>query len=195
MKRFNLALFAFCFCSIAWAQFYSSERVYCYEYVETINDGIKSRERKGSLYFCNIQKDILGLISTTKEQARIKLVDDPDYYNEKARSKVASSYKDWNRVPSNYGVFAGVYAYITKYCTQCSTNSTYTYRDARKQAFVNSLYSTTAYWGDEYWTNNCYSFSSDRQQLIIWSMNNPEKRDYYKLINQDDLIPNLDFLE
>lgn len=201
MKRFNLALFAFCFCSIAWAQFYSSERVYCYEYVETINDGIKSKERKGGLYFCNIQNDILGIISETKERVRVKLVDDPDHYNEAARNSVARNYRKWNSSPGHVPTMGPAQAsvIIIKYYPQASTSSTYTYREAIKYAHsnmnFNAPYAATTYWGKEKWGNHCYSFSSDRRQLIMWSINNPNNRDYYKLIDPDDLLPNLDFLE
>ena len=50
-------------------------------------------------------------------------------------------------------------------------------------------------WGKLNWQTECYSFSRDRSELIIWTTSDSENRDYYKLVDVESLKPNTDFLE
>lgn len=59
-KRILFLVMAICFASGVKAQFYSSESVYCYQYVKTINDGIASKLSRTMFYFVNFQNDMMG---------------------------------------------------------------------------------------------------------------------------------------
>ena len=50
------------------------------------------------------------------------------------------------------------------------------------------------YWSKPEWGDECWSFSRDRSEMIIWSLDDPDSRDYYKLIDASSLEANMDFL-
>ena len=92
--RFLLLGLAICLASGVRAQFYSSERVYCYQYVKTINDGISSKLSKTMFYFVNFQNDMMGWITENSlKRLRQNLLENPDYYTNRTINDLASSYK------------------------------------------------------------------------------------------------------
>lgn len=179
--------------TIANAQFYSSETVYIYKYDHTENDGIKSK--KGTEYYIwvNFQNDMMGQIMESDiSRIRRNMLDNPSYYDDKARNDLASHYNEYKSRPSFFGsALASVW--LWKYCDDLSTGSKTTYRQMSANA-KSDWNTSTAWWGELKWQNRCFTFSNDKSELIEWNMNNSEKRDYYKRISASDLKPNTDFL-
>ena len=189
MKKIYLTMLSFCFCSICMGQFYSSENVYCYEYEYTLNDGIKSKGGTPLYFFVNFQNDMMGFTSeNTKARVKQRLLENPSYYDDMARNDLAKDYSRWKSLPNGYYLES---TYIIHYNEQYSTTSKYTYRLLKKTA-QSAYYPAT--WGEPYWEIQCYTFSIDRSEMIVWGTNDPENRKYYKLIDASDLIPNTDFL-
>ena len=191
MKKYFI-LILFCLLStVSYAQFYSSETVYCYQYDYTNDDGIKSKKSSNTIYFVNFQNDMMGITLDSIEGVRKKMIEDKEYYNNCAIENLASSYREWKKSPVGLPYRSTVS--IKKYCSELSTNSKYTYRDWVKYAYA-YYYPRQYYWSNPYWGNSCWSFSSDRKEMIIWSIDDPDNRDYYKLIDASSLELNLDFL-
>lgn len=191
MKRFLLIL-AMCISVAANAQFYSSERVYVYKYDHTEYDGIRSKNSNTTYYWINFQNDMMGKTSSSSlSSIQQRLMDNPSYYEDEARNDLARRYSEYRTNPPFEGsAFAQVWLY--KYCSEYSTGSKVTYREASAHAISHNNW--TASWGTLHWNSQCYSFSSDKSEMIIWSTSNPGKRDYYKKIDQSELKPNVDFL-
>lgn len=203
MKKLICLLIAAALCNITcFAQFSSSETVYCYQYDYTNNDGIKSRDSSNeTVFFVNFQNGIMGFI----REGSIKtitnnLVEDSDYYFNKTINKIAADYSNWkNRKAVLDGIMindqlTGIY----KFDSQKSTSSSYTYRWYYKRAQVQNgnAYNPwpSARWGDPQWGPNCYTFSKDRSTMIIWRTDDVNNRVYYKLVDPDTFKPDLDFL-
>lgn len=207
MKRISIIcslFFAFVFfdTSVVKAQFYGSETVYCYKYVKTINDGISSKTSNPDYIFVNFQKDMMGIYYAGSDLNYInqKLLETPNFFEEKAIEDLANNYNEWKNPPPYGSVTMGVYrttVRIIKYNDQFSTGSKYTYRKQRKIACADMYMFglPNYYWGDESWESECFSFSLDKQEMIIWSTSDSENREYYELIDVDDLKPNTDFLD
>lgn len=195
MKGFISLLLVLITSISACAQFSSSETVYCYKYEYTNNDGIKSKKSSmsESYYFVNFQNDMMGYTSDNGlKRIRQRMLEDPSYYENAAINDLAYNYSKWKTQPS----FVGSYfarASILKYNAEFSTYSKYTYRSLIKSAQSNIM-AQQAWWGEPYWGSGCYTFSTDKSQLIIWSTSDPDNRDYYKRINVSELTPNTDFL-
>lgn len=200
MKTIRLLLLAItiCFASSVKAQFYSSDRVYTYQYDYTDDDGIKYKkaEDKGEarhyqwVYF---QKDMMGKAEALRiSYVRDNLRKNPNYYQDKARNDLASKYSKYKTGPSSDGseLFMGMY----KYCSEYSSGSKTTYRYASARAQRGS--SIWLVWGQLGWDTTCYTFSNDKSELIIWDTRHPETRHYYKQVEESDLCPkaNMDFL-
>lgn len=202
MKKLISLLVATIICNITcFAQFSSSETVYCYQYDYTINDGIKSRASNETIIFVNFQNGIMGLIREDSIKTISKnLGEDHNYYINKTINKIATDYNDWkNRKPVLDGIMYNTQATgIHKYDPQISTSSSYTYRWYYKEAQIqwgNAYHPQPyVYWGKPQWSSECYTFSKDRSTLIIWDTNDPNNRYYYKLVDPDEFKPDLDFL-
>ena len=202
MKRkiFLSLVTAFFLASEVNAQFPSSENVYYYQYVKTVNDGITSKLDKPLLYVVNFQNNMMGyVVEKNIKQARQRILENPDYYKDRAIEDLADSYNRYKSGPP-YGTAtmgpAQGFVQLIKYCESYSTGSKYTYRLMHANAVNASggiMYSPT--WGKLNWRSRCWSFSHDRSEMIIWSTDDTENRDYYKLINASSLKPNTDFLE
>ena len=200
MKKYLLGILLCCSIEI-YAQFYSSENVYCYQYEYTSNDGIKSKKSTTDYYFVNFQNDMMGYVAESDiEFLRRRLVENPTHYEDRARNDLAYNYSKWKSAPTGQPTIgpATAQAVIVKYCSQYSTGSKYTYRCARKYARHSGnpfdVYGQGNYWGKESWGSKCFSFSRDRSEMIIWSTDDPENRQYYKLVDASKLKPNTDFL-
>lgn len=183
------------------AQFTSSEQVYCYVYDYTINDGIKSKKNSTTYYFVNFQNDMMGYVTASGlKNIKQRLMEDPDYYNNAAINNLANSYSRWKRSPAGEPTMgpAQATAQIIKFNSQYSTGSKYTYQYIKKYAQnsgnIWDTYGSQNYWSDPKWQSNCYTFSRDRSEMIVWSTSDSENRDYYKKVDISNLIPNTDFL-
>lgn len=203
MKGFISLLLVLITSISACAQFSSSETVYCYKYEYTSNDGIRSKKSSmsESYYFVNFQNDMMGYTSDSDlKRIRQRMLEDPSYYKDAARNNLANSYSRWKRSPAGEPTMgpAQATAEIIKYDPQYSKGSKYTYRYLRKYAqHSNNIWDTYGsqnYWSEPTWQSWCYTFSSDKSELIIWSTSDPENRDYYKRIYFSELTPNTDFL-
>ena len=87
----------------------------------------------------------------------------------------------------------------SKYDKSLSTAAKVTYRDWESGGTTydryNNRYVVSEGWGTiKGWNDWCYSFSFDKTEMIIWRYSNPNKRDYYKLIDPESLKSNYDFL-
>ena len=131
---------------------------------------------------------------------RRKLLEDSEYFNEKAINSLASSYNRWKSSPAGLPTMgpAAASATIIKYNPQYSSSSKYTYQSYSKFALhsgnIYDTYGSQNYWSKPKWGSRCYTFSVDRSEMIVWSTSDPENRDYYRLIDVNDLMPNTDFL-
>lgn len=204
-KRLLFFAMAACLANFANAQFSSSEKVYCYEYQYTTEDGIKSQDNEGRVLFVNFQNSMIGLVAATKTEVASKGV---SYFENEARNNLAKNYREFNSNPTNSDSQADIYIYDNAN----STNSNYTYRRKTKFATVNvnyNLYSVYTAWNQEFWNGNCYTFSSDRNNLVVWYLSIPQSkfnfsygptpnytslRYYYKVIDANKLKPNVDDL-
>lgn len=182
MKHLILALgLAIGLSGIAHAQFYSSETVYCYEYDYTSNDGIRSKKSDQRYYFVNFQNNMMGFTTDAPTNVRKNLMSSISYYDDKARNDLATKYSDWKKAPTPFS-YAVIYLYYEAY----STYNKYTYQRLQRS----SGFGGTA----EYWGPDCYTFSIDRSEMIIWKTSDPNNRDYYKKVDVSDIRPNTDFL-
>ena len=92
VKRLLFLVMAICLASGVKAQFYSSESVYCYQYVKTINDGISSKLNRTMFYFVNFQNEMMGYTTASSlKYVRQKLLDNPDYYSDRAINNLAEN--------------------------------------------------------------------------------------------------------
>lgn len=203
MKTIRLLLLAItiCFASSVKAQFYSSDRVYTYQYDYTDNDGIKSKSGNNIYVWINFQKDMMGYTSETSlTRVREKMVSSPGYYQDAARNNLARSWNEYNTRPTGQPTMGPARATVSlfKYCSDFSTGSKTTYRLVRAWACnsgnVYDWGGAGNYWSRLEWQTQCYTFSNDKSELIIWHTSNPDKRDYYKRIEESDLKPNTSFL-
>ncbi len=188
-------------CNVAFAQFYSSETVYCYQYVKTINDGISSKKSNPDYIFVNFQNDMMGFYNagSSLKTIRQKLLEAPYYYEEQAINNLANSYNRWKSSGPGWNPYGQSYsATIYKYNDEYSSTNKYTYRARTKSShfsYVDSWGQPQGAWGNPRWGSKCYTFSKDKEELIVWSTSDSENRQYYQLIDVDSLKPNTDFLD
>jgi len=200
------------FTSKSNAQFSSSETVYCYQYVKTDDNGVSSKVDRFEIIFVNFQKDLMGYTTVRKaKDAGLKLQQDADFYKDKTLEHLALQWRNWNLSYSQDEIFERFFRNASKYGntmheveayhynSSYSSSNKYTYQLCKKRFKTNGSYYTHPYELDEntiHFTNGtCYTFSSDRSQLIIWKPQNTNVRHYYKLIDSNSLKPNLDFLD
>ncbi len=203
MRKFLLLVTAMCLTSIMRAQFSSSDRLYCYEFVESIDNGMKSYSSNfggsaSGCYFILFRNGYMGSYSADKNEVAGHVLkgDATEYYH----NWVIRQNNFLDKPPVyNFG-FLSSFTYCYRFIKSLSTGSKYTYRQAEPQAIADQVgmfgrpeaghWDTTNFRDCE----SCYTFNLDRTELIIWKANNPNKRDYYKLININSLKPNTDFL-
>ncbi len=186
--------------NVSFAQFYSSETVYCYKYVKTINDGISSKKSNPDYIFVNFQNNMMGFYNagSSLKEIRQKLLETPDYYEEKAINNLANAYNRWKSSPgfTPFGTSSSVTLY--KYSDQYSSSNKYTYRAYSKNSrfsYVNAWGQPEGEWSNASWGSKCYTFSANKEELIVWSTSDSENRQYYQRIDADALTPNTDFLD
>jgi len=187
------------------AQFPSSETVYCYIYDYSDNDGIKSRiGADNEIYFVNFQKRMLGFASvSTMAIAQNNMLKSPNYYSEQAINHVATQYSEWKKSP--YGMItmgpASAYSYVEAYLynSQNSTSKRYTYQSSRKYARQDMNPYTgwigSPYWTDPEWGTRCFSFTLDKNEMIVWKTTDPGNRTYYKRVSLSAIKPDTSFLD
>ncbi|MBQ3739691.1 MAG: hypothetical protein II856_00640 [Bacteroidales bacterium] len=193
-KIYTLVMFAFMtfgFALTARAQFPSSDKVYCYQYVKTVDNGVITKDDKEPLvYFICFYGEWAGEAADRSSKVGEKMVSEPDYYNSKAIEEARSS-----RINNSPNELWG--HYYLRYNNSYSTSSKVTYRgwfDGGREINWDSGSPKSVY-KSAGWLNYCYSFSLDKSEMIFWFIDNPNKREYYKLIDPKSLKPNLDFLD
>ena len=181
------------------AQFSGSQQVYCYQYVKTINDDVISKEGSSNIYFINFQQDMIGIeIASDANDVGKKLIDDPNYYNDRAINDLGERYRKWKAQAP--GSVSGIHfsTVIYKYDSNYSTTSKYSYRECNKENVwkngVGIMGVGDYVWSEPRWRNKVYTFSIDRSEMIIWSVSDPGNRQYYKKIDPNILKPKTDFL-
>ena len=123
MKELRLLLLglAICLASGVKAQFYSSESVYCYQYVKTVNDGISSKLNRTMFYFVNFQNDMMGCTTESSlQRVRQNLLENPDYYKDRAINNLAEAYNRYKNRPAGLPTMGPAQATVTliKYCSE-----------------------------------------------------------------------------
>lgn len=158
------------FTSKSNAQFASSNEVYCYQYVKTVDEGVTSyNPNSGAIYhhsygdtelhFIVFQGNYLLIIGEQKvSQYLSNIAKGIDRYN---YNYIVNWYKQPQTTKSSYQA-------------SYSTSSKYTY--------YNDFF------------KKMYSISKDKSEMIIWFLEKTP-RYYYKRIDPESLKPNLDFLD
>lgn len=183
------------------AQFSTSSQLYCYEFIESIDNGVKSRSHAtggGEYYFVVFYKDYLGYESASKTIIVKHLMknDTYDYYYSRALKKA----KGIEYPPViTYGCVPSLS--INKYEPKYSTSNKYSYWEKDVRCIVDKKgdfnLPKEGHWDKTNLVGNglCFTFTVNKKELIKWNPNNPNKRDYYRLIDVNSLQPNLDFLD
>lgn len=203
MKKFILFVVAMCTMSAMKAQFSTSTRLYFYEFVESVDNGMKSYSKctgGSDYYFALFKNGMLGIKFTNRDEiASHALKNDVNEFFYKAIIAYAN-FLD-SEVAFSYGThFDFDFPNCFKYNIRFSTGSKYTYRQIKPEYIVDQTNSygqpTKAHWSTTKYTekDECYTFSLDRKEMIRWRASNPNKRDYYKLVDVNSLKPNTDFL-
>ena len=118
-----------------------------------------------------------------------------EYYNKRALENYNNDYKKWKTNTPPWDSNSFTISHIYKLDTSLSTSTNHTYRWLEKKALSKPFRGQAIveyYWGEPQWGELCFSFSTDKSQLIIWKTSNPSYRSYYKLVQPD--TPNIDFL-
>ena len=118
-----------------------------------------------------------------------------EYYNKRALENYNNDYKKWKTNTRPRGRNSFTISRIYKLDTSLSTSTYHTYRCLEKKSLSKPFRGQAIvenYWGEPQWRESCFSFSTDKSQLIIWNTSNPSYRSYYKLVQPD--TPNIDFL-
>lgn len=191
-KRYYLFILVLFIAISVNAQFASSENAYYYEYQYTIQDGIKSQSQHENyfIYIFNFQNNMLGWTCGSKKDIKQKLINDSEFYARAARNNLGESYRRWNTKPqtiTDVSFPPGIFMYNPN----TSTSSKYTYQLANRTSSGGLGYGWQ--WTGYNWGRRCFSFSTDRQELIEWYTDN-DMRFYYKKIDKNSLKRNLDFL-
>ena len=177
-----------CFASGVKAQFSSSDRVYCYELMYRMEDGIKSMEGlpNPGIRFFYFKNGYMGWTDASKQSV---IDEGPEYYEKFVKEQFA---KNYSQITSSSPSVS--WATIFEFDNSLSSSSTYTYRSKDYSASTTySLYgiSPTHKWVSSSWKTPCYSFSSDRSQVVYWWTDDKIKY-YYKLVDASKLRPNID---
>lgn len=204
MKQLNLLLWAITLVlplSVK-AQFSTSSHLYCYEFIESVNNGVKSQSHcagDADYYFIVFYDDYMGYQSATKNAIISHLMknDVYDYYYKwalkMAKRLECAPVISFGTVPTTD---------VVKYTPKYSTGKKNTYRSMEVKCIVDKKggwfnQPISGHWDKVNFNEKyqCFTFTIDKKELIHWNPNNPNKRDYYRLINVNSLQPNLDFLD
>lgn len=189
----------------AKAQFSSSETVYCYVYDYSDNDGIKSRiGANNEVYFVNFQNGMLGFCSaSTLGSVQKMLLESPNYYENQTIKHIANQYSEWKKSPFGMATMGPLSAYsfvsAYRYNGKNSTSKRYTYQLCRKYARQDinpytCMPSGSAYWTDPQWESECFSFTIDKNEMIVWKTTDPGNRTYYRRVSLSSIRPDTSFL-
>lgn len=172
------------FTSKSNAQFSSSETVYCYQYVKTMENGVMIKETPDGpkahydVYFVVFQENVIGYKSEKyATTAKSKCISDPNYYKDAALRSIKSN-REWNERPNE-----------KRYNASLTTESKITYTEWNFKSCPG------AFGWKAGWSDYCLSFSRDKSEMIIWYTNNPQRRVYYKLVDPNSLKSDFDFLD
>lgn len=169
------------------AQFASSNEVYCYQYLKTVEDGVTS-------YFPNSEKKTSGGKHYSYDEELYFVIFQGEYMRYFACEDLAK-YRSKCLSEPDYYSFANIKRFMDKCIAEPGNGQVYKYNAA---ASTSSKYSYCLFelnyrqWNPHFLT--VYSFSLDKSELIIWHPNKGA-RYYYKRINVNSLKPNLDFLD
>lgn len=96
---------------------------------------------------------------------------------------------------------ASAYSYVSayRYNSKNSSSKRYTYQLSRKYARQDinpyTYMPGTPYWTEPSWQNECFSFTLDKNEMIVWKTTDPGNRDYYKRVNISSIKPDTSFLD
>ena len=197
MKRILFLVMAMCLTGVVKAQFSSSSRVYCYEFAYTDDNGMKSQTFSDEpYYFIAFNNGCMGYAKTNRSDLQNKVfngtvrsLEENAISNAKTIEKSPSfGYNGWGTNESQT-----VYKYDRNY----SPGSKYTYRENLRYVVISGYGwggSPIKNWGVWNERERCFTFSSDRKEMIRWNTSNPGRREYFRLIDASSVKPNTDFL-
>lgn len=195
MKKNLLLLLLLSVITSIKAQFSNSNSLYCYEFVEAQKEGMKTQspQYNGRQYWMIVfNNNLMGAVPANKNEVQSKVLNGSaeDYYYKNANRQT----EVLKTMPLNLTYRAGFYKYENEY----SKGSKYTYRANVCYAIIRpgaSGWEFNAFtWGADNKQSSCFSFSTDKTELIQWSTSSPETRNYYKLVDINSVKPNTDFL-
>ena len=197
MRLLFLAL-AICLASGVKAQFSDSEQVYIYEYQYTINsNGVKTGEDNPnpSIEFVIFKKGCIGgYIGWGETKNSVRGKGGTSYYEEKSKEEFAKRYnRFYASSPDAADAMLGASLFV--YDNSLSNVSTYTYRKQKHYAAMSGIYygQVVYRWTTFSWDTDCYSFSTDKKEMIRW-WTDKDFRHYYKLMDANAYKPNIDIL-
>lgn len=192
MKKTNiytmvmLACMTLGFALTAKAQFSSSNEVYCYQYVKTVENGVTSynpnyvKKTKGPEY--SGQDEELYFVIFQGNRIAYRQVVDVAKYHSLLLTK--PDFLSFNGIKEHLDYDINTNQVDYRYNPAASTSSKYTYQG----------YAFRSNWKG--WQGTCFSFSLDKSEMIIWF---PESktgcRYHYKRIDVNSIKPDLDFLD
>lgn len=186
------------FTSKSNAQFASSNEVYCYQYVKTVEDGVTSynpnyvKKTKGPEY--SGQDEELYFVIFQGNRMAFRKVEDVAKY----RSKVLTEpdYFSFNGIKGHMDFDINRNQIDYRYNPAASTSSKYTYREYQFREGKIWSPAENCFVNGTHWNYICFSFSLDKSEMIIWFPENDKGRRYhYKRIDINSIKPNLDFLD
>lgn len=176
---------------LAQIQSYPDPVVYVYDYTDT--DGIKTIEEEpmtnhwGSAYVVVFRTNVAVIAGTSERSVS----------NNKLPLENLSGDLEYlsKPKPSSYTDYHTVY----KYTSELSTKSNQTYRSSCRRIYSKTVqypFITEPAFGDWEWKDECFSFSNDKERMILWYYDNPVKRVHFKRVFPKTKTEdkNLDFL-
>lgn len=197
-KIISVLVMAMCLTGVVKAQFSNSSRVFCYEFVETDDNGMKSQScEDGRYFFVAFYNGCMGYSRIwSKSDVQAKVFDGTiSRYENEALEDAKTIEKSPSFGYNGWGTNESQTVY--KYDREYSPGRKYTYRQNTRYVVISGYGwggSPVKNWGVWNKGNKCFTFSSDKKEMIKWSTSNPGKREYFKLIDVNSVRPNTDFL-
>lgn len=173
MKKFMLAMLAFCLTSITKAQFYTSEVFFYIKAGTSLDDN-------SDIVIVHFDGKNMAELIQNKSYVSKKLKENRSHWNNYMLNQDHTNYK----YDSSYSTSSK-----TTYCYPQHVNGWY-------DSFTHTYITPPTHVGNEY-----YSFANDKSTLIIWKekydSNEIKSKIYYQRVLLEDLIPkpvNHDFL-
>lgn len=174
------------FTSKSNAQFASSNEVYCYQYVKTVDDGVTTynpnyAKKTDGPEYSRCDEELYFVIFQGERMAYRECVDVAKY---RSLSVSQPDYFSFNGIKGRMDFDINRNQVDYRYNQSASTSSKYTYQE----------YAFRSNWKG--WQNICFSFSLDKSEMIVWSPGSKTGcRFHYKRIDVNSIKPNLDFLD